>query len=376
MDQKHTNKKRPFGERDGRSGRSFFRTRREEALRSEAEEEKPSGDGRDEGPVFKDFRNDFKKKGPKKEFKQKEFGARRDSSRNDGERPEGMKKRTYEPDKRHAYARNDRDDKKREYPGKRAGEGRDRKRRYEEAAQAMPEEMRLNRFIAMSGVCSRREADQLIEAGEVTVNGVRVDQLGSKIRPAKDEVRLNGELLKGEKKVYIILNKPKGYVTTVDDPHADRTVIDLLKGECKERVYPVGRLDKNTTGVLLLTNDGNLTKELTHPSYNKKKIYHVFLDKPCSEEDIEKLTAGIELEDGPIRADEVSWVEGNMREVGVELHSGRNRIVRRMFEALGYEVVKLDRVYFAGLTKMGLRRGFWRYLTPREVGILKSNAYD
>lgn len=240
----------------------------------------------------------------------------------------------------------------------------------------MPEEMRLNRFIAMSGVCSRREADQLIAAGEVTVNGVRVDQLGSKVRPAQDEVRLNGELLKGEKKVYILLNKPKGYVTTVEDPHADRTVIDLLKGECKERVYPVGRLDKNTTGVLLLTNDGNLTKELTHPSYAKKKIYHVFLDKPCKEEDLEKLANGIELEDGPIHADEVSFVDDKGMEVGVELHSGRNRIVRRMFDALGYEVVKLDRVYFAGLTKMGLRRGFWRYLTPREVGALRAGAYE
>lgn len=345
-------------------------------MRSEEEAEEERGDERTEGPVFKDFRNDFKKKGPKKEFKQKEFGSRRDATRSEEDRPEGMKKRAYDSDKRQPYSKNN-NNKKQAYSDKRSSdEGRERRRRYEEAAQAMPAEMRLNRFIAMSGVCSRREADQLIEAGEVTVNGVRVDQLGSKVRPGKDEVRLNGELLKGEKKVYIILNKPKGYVTTVDDPHADRTVIDLLKGACKERVYPVGRLDKNTTGVLLLTNDGNLTKELTHPSYNKKKIYHVFLDKPCSEEDIEKLTAGIELEDGPIRADEVSWVEGNMREVGVELHSGRNRIVRRMFEALGYEVVKLDRVYFAGLTKMGLRRGFWRYLTPREVGILKSNAYE
>ncbi len=246
----------------------------------------------------------------------------------------------------------------------------------DKAAPALPAEVRLNRFIAMSGVCSRREADQLIEAGEVTVNGVRVDQLGTKIRPAQDEVRLGGELLKGERKVYIVLNKPKGYVTTMEDPHADRTVIDLLKGQCKERVYPVGRLDKNTTGVLLLTNDGNLTKELTHPSFAKKKIYHVFLDKDCAEADLDRLVEGIDLEDGPIHADEVSFVEGNRKEVGVELHSGRNRIVRRMFEALGYEVVKLDRVYFAGLTKMGLRRGFWRYLTPREVSALKSGAYE
>ncbi len=236
-------------------------------------------------------------------------------------------------------------------------------------------EVRLNRFIAMSGVCSRREADKLIEAGEVTVNGKVVAELGTKVRTS-DDIRLGGERLQGERKVYILMNKPKDYVTTVEDPHADRTVIDLLRGECPQRVYPVGRLDKNTTGVLLLTNDGDLTKQLTHPSYEKKKIYHVFLDKPCTQADLDHLVKGVELEDGWAKADEAAFVEGVKKEVGLELHSGRNRVVRRMFEALGYEVVKLDRVFFAGMTKSGLRRGDWRYLTPREVSNLKSGIYE
>lgn len=387
MDNQNSNKKRPFG-REDRSGRSFFRARREGAVRSD-DKNQASGE-RPERPSFKKETKEHKPFRPASGSRQRddkphygnrddrgnrEYKPRFDKKDDRDNRVGGHKPRFDKKDER-----KDRggykprfDTKENDRP---AFAKRDRKPRYEESAPVMPEEMRLNRFIAMSGVCSRREADQLIEAGEVTVNGVMVDKLGSKVRPAKDEVRLNGELLKGEKKVYILLNKPKGYVTTVEDPHADRTVIDLLKGECKERIYPVGRLDKNTTGVLLLTNDGNLTKELTHPSYAKKKIYHVFLDKPCSEGDLEKLVEGIELEDGPIYADEVSFVDDKKQEVGVELHSGRNRIVRRMFESLGYEVVKLDRVYFAGMTKMGLRRGFWRYLTPREVSALKSGSYE
>lgn len=368
MDNQHSNKKRPLG-REARSGRSFFRTRHEHALREQElrEEESapraarsPYGGSRGE-KISKPARPEAGERGART------YKTRREEDRQRRDATEGLRE---DQRRGRTQRRGDRFD-ERTTSGKRDG-----KSRREQSAPVMPEEMRLNRYIAMSGVCSRREADQLIEAGEVTVNGVRVDALGTKIRPAQDEVRLNGELLKGEKKVYIVLNKPKGYVTTLDDPHADRTVIDLLKGEVPERVYPVGRLDKNTMGVLLLTNDGNLTRELTHPSFAKKKIYHVFLDKPCSEKDLERLTEGIELEDGPIHADEVSYVEGKRKEVGVELHSGRNRIVRRMFEALGYEVVKLDRVYFAGLTKMGLRRGFWRYLTPREVSALKTGAYE
>lgn len=235
--------------------------------------------------------------------------------------------------------------------------------------------VRLNKFIAMSGICSRREADDFIKSGVVSVNGNVVSEMGFKVNPS-DEVRFNGEPIRGEKKVYILMNKPKGFVTTLEDPFAEKTVIDLLKGECKERVYPVGRLDKNTLGVLLLTNDGELTKQLTHPSYEKRKIYHVYLDKPITEEHMEAIANGFELEDGFIFADEITKLEGKNNEVGIELHSGRNRIVRRIFEHFGYKVNKLDRVYFAGLTKKGLQRGFWRYLTPMEVSRLKSGAYE
>ncbi|MFI3314549.1 MAG: pseudouridine synthase [Rikenellaceae bacterium] len=235
--------------------------------------------------------------------------------------------------------------------------------------------VRLNRFVAMSGVCSRRDADELIASGAITVNGSVVTELGTKVT-ADDVVCNNGLELRGEKLVYIVMNKPKGIVTTVEDPNAEKTVIDLLQGKVKERVFPVGRLDKNSLGLILLTNDGELTKELTHPSFEKKKIYHVFLDKPVVTEDIEKLAEGIELEDGLIYADELSYVEDNPREVGIEIHSGRNRIVRRMFEHIGYRVIKLDRVYFAGITKKGLKRGFWRYLTAQEVIRLKNKAFN
>ncbi len=235
--------------------------------------------------------------------------------------------------------------------------------------------MRLNRFIAQSGMCSRREADEFITAGVVTVNGQVVSEMGSKVMPS-DEVRFNGEVMHGEKKVYIVMNKPKGYVTTIEDPHADKTVMDLVRGACNERVYPVGRLDKNSLGVLLITNDGDLTKKLTHTIFAKKKIYQVSLDKPLTRADLERLVQGLELEDGPIAADEANYVKENHKEIGIEIHSGRNRIVRRMFESMGYKVTKLDRVYFAGLTKKNLKRGAWRFLTPREVSILKSGAFE
>ena len=198
---------------------------------------------------------------------------------------------------------------------------------------------------------------------------------GSKVSP-NDEVRFNDSIVRGEKKVYILMNKPKGFVTTLDDPHADKTVMDLVKGACTERVYPVGRLDKNSVGVLLITNDGDLTKRLTPPSYSKKKIYQVSLDKPLTKADMEQIAQGVELEDGPIFADEISYVKDNHKEIGIEIHSGRNRIVRRIFEYFGYKVQKLDRVYFAGLTKKSLKRGAWRFLTPREVAMLKSGEYE
>ena len=236
-------------------------------------------------------------------------------------------------------------------------------------------EIRLNRFIAQSGVCSRREADEFILAGVVTVNGQVVTELGTKILPT-DEVCFNDEKLQGEKHVYIVLNKPKGYVTSLDDPHADKTVMDLVKNACTERVYPVGRLDKNSLGLLLITNDGDITRQLTHPSYRKKKIYQVTLDKPLTRADMDALTEGITLEDGDIFADEVAYASEDKKTIGVEIHSGRNRIVRRMFEHLGYTVQKLDRVYYAGLTKKNLKRGDWRFLTKDEVMRLKTGQYE
>ena len=237
------------------------------------------------------------------------------------------------------------------------------------------EEVRLNKFIANSGVCSRREADNLILAGVVTVNGEVVTELGTKVNINTDDIRFNGERLKGEEKVYIVMNKPKGFVTTASDPHADRTVMDLLKG-CPSRVFPVGRLDKNTTGVLMFTNDGEIAEKLTHPSYDKKKIYQVSLDSRLRQEDYEKILSGVELSDGTIAADELEYIEeDDHRKLGIEIHSGKNRIVRRIFESLGYEVKALDRVYFAGLTKKGIKRGEWRYLTEGEVNLLKMGAY-
>ena len=242
-------------------------------------------------------------------------------------------------------------------------------------AAPIKDEVRLNKFIANSGICSRREADNFILAGVVTVNGEVITELGTKVNINTDDIRFNGERLKGEEKVYIVMNKPKGYVTTASDPHADKTVMDLLKG-CTSRVFPVGRLDKNTTGVLMFTNDGEIAEKLTHPSYDKKKIYQVSLDSKLKREDYDKILSGIELPDGMIAADELEYIEeDDHRKLGIEIHSGKNRIVRRIFESLGYEVKALDRVYFAGLTKRGLKRGEWRYLSEGETNLLKMGAY-
>ena len=231
--------------------------------------------------------------------------------------------------------------------------------------------IRLNRFIANSGICSRREADKYITAGVVKVNGQTVTELGTKISPT-DEVKFDDRLITPERKVYLLLNKPKDVVTTMDDPHAEYTVMDLVKGACEERIYPVGRLDRNTTGLLLLTNDGDLSKKLTHPSHKVEKVYQVTLDKFVSVGDIQKIAAGIELEDGLIAADAITFVEGQDKDtIGIEIHSGRHRIVRRIMEHLGYRVKALDRVSFAGLTKKNIPRGKWRFLTPREVSYLK-----
>ena len=241
---------------------------------------------------------------------------------------------------------------------------------------AKTEEVRLNKYIAASGICSRREADELISAGLITVNGKSVTTLGTKVNPG-DEVKYNGERIRNERKIYLLLNKPKDFVTTTRDPRERKTVMTLVKNACPERIYPVGRLDRQTTGVLLFTNDGELAKKLTHPSFNKKKIYHVFLNRAVKPEDLRALASGIDLEDGFIQPDAISYVNPDSRkEIGLEIHSGRNRIVRRMFESLDYRVEKLDRVYFAGLTKKNLARGKWRFLNENEVNRLKMNAYD
>ncbi len=238
------------------------------------------------------------------------------------------------------------------------------------------EQIRLNKFMANAGICSRREADEFIQQGLVKVNGNVVTELGTKISH-NDTVEYDEKVVALERKCYILLNKPKDCVTTSDDPNGRMTVMDLVKGACDERIYPVGRLDRNTTGVLLLTNDGDLASKLTHPKYIKKKIYHVWTDKDITEEDMQKIADGVELDDGPIHADAVSYAtETDRNQAGIEIHSGRNRIVRRLFESLGYHVTKLDRVYFAGLTKKNLPRGRWRYLTQEEVNFLKMGSFE
>jgi 23S rRNA pseudouridine2605 synthase len=247
---------------------------------------------------------------------------------------------------------------------------------YKEENYDPNEPVRLNKFLANAGVCSRREADEFIQAGVVTVNGQVVTELGTKIMRT-DTVMFHDAPVTPEKKVYVLLNKPKDYVTTSDDPQQRKTVMDLVKGACPERIYPVGRLDRNTTGVLLLTNDGDMASKLTHPKYLKKKIYHVHLDKNVTAHDMQQIAEGIMLDDGEIKADDVQYADPvDKKQVGIEIHSGKNRIVRRIFESLGYRVTKLDRVQFAGLTKKNLRRGDWRYLTEEEVDRLRMGAYE
>jgi 23S rRNA pseudouridine2605 synthase len=231
--------------------------------------------------------------------------------------------------------------------------------------------MRLNKFIAHAGVCSRREADKLIGTGVITINGDIVTELGYKVKRG-DKVHMDGQLLTAEKLMYVLLNKPKNFVTTTDDPQERKTVMDLVSKATSERIYPVGRLDKNTTGLLLLTNDGDLAKKLTHPKHRVRKVYHVFLNKPFTKSDMKKVTDGVELEDGKIIVDKISYVESepSKKEIGIQIHSGRNRIVRRLFEHLGYDVMKLDRVVFAGLTKKDLPRGKWKHLSKAEIDFI------
>ena len=247
---------------------------------------------------------------------------------------------------------------------------------YKELLTDPDEPIRLNKFLANAGICSRREADEFITAGVVSVNGEIVTELGTKVKRS-DEVKFHDQPVNIERKVYVLLNKPKDCVTTSDDPQERKTVMDFVKGACKERIYPVGRLDRNTTGVLLLTNDGDLASKLTHPKFLKKKIYHVYCDKNVTKADLDQIVQGITLDDGEIRADAISYAsDTDKSQVGIEIHSGKNRIVRRIFESLGYRVIKLDRVYFAGLTKKGLRRGDWRYLTEQEVAMLRMGSFE
>lgn len=320
-------------------------------------------------------RNDRTERSERGGFKPKSEGYRAKSARPaTSSKPafRGEGKPTYKSEGKPAYKSEGKGGAKRSFSSKRD----EKPRNYPKYnPNKVTGEVRLNRFISQSGVCSRREADDFILAGVVTVNGQVVTELGTKILPT-DEVRFNDERLQGEKNVYLVLNKPKGYVTSLDDPYADKTVMDLVKNACTERVYPVGRLDKNSVGLLLITNDGDITRQLTHPSCHKKKIYQVTLDKPLTRADMDTLTEGITLEDGDIFADEIAYASEDKRSVGVEIHSGRNRIVRRMFEHLGYTVQKLDRVYYAGLTKKNLKRGAWRFLTKEEVMRLKTGQYE
>ena len=247
---------------------------------------------------------------------------------------------------------------------------------YKETHVDPDEPIRLNKYLANAGVCSRREADEFIAAGVVKVNGEIVTELGTKVKRS-DVVHFHDQQISIEKKVYVLLNKPKDYVTTSDDPQNRKTVMDLVKDACRERIYPVGRLDRNTTGVLLLTNDGELASKLTHPQYLKKKVYHVWLDKNVTAADMRLIADGVTLDDGEIRADAIEYAsETDRKQVGIEIHSGRNRIVRRIFESLGYKVLKLDRVFFAGLTKKNVRRGDWRFLTEQEVNMIRMGAFE
>ena len=341
------------GERTERPARSFNR--------DERNNERPARSfNRDERNSDRGFGRGERTERPVRNFNREERGERTERPARSFNRDERSNDRGFKGGAKRTGAPK-RDEKPRSYPKFNPNQ--------------LTGEIRLNRFISQSGVCSRREADDFILAGVVTVNGQVVTELGTKILPT-DEVRFHDEKLQGEKNVYLVLNKPKGYVTSLEDPHAEKTVMDLVKNACTERVYPVGRLDKNSLGLLLITNDGDITRQLTHPSYRKKKIYQVTLDKALTRADMDSLTEGITLEDGDIFADEVAYASDDKRTVGVEIHSGRNRIVRRMFEHLGYTVQKLDRVYYAGLTKKNLKRGEWRFLTRDEVMRLKTGQYE
>ena len=343
--------RRPFG-RDDREERGTRGAARKPFGRRFEDDEKPA-------------RRGFSRRNEDEREEKKPFGRR---SFNKEEREERSSRKPF-GEKKSFGKRFDRDE---ERPARGGRRGYRREKDPEFDRPRATGEIRLNKYLADSGICSRREADNLILAGAVSVNGEVVTELGTKVKTT-DKVVYGGQTLNREKLRYVLLNKPKGVITTSDDPYERHTVMDLVEGACQERIYPVGRLDRNTIGLLLLTNDGELAKTLTHPSHNVKKLYHVTLNKPLTAADFEQIEKGLTLEDGPITVDKIDYVtdDPTMREVGVEIHSGRNHIVRRIFESLGYEVIKLDRVMLAGLTKQNLPRGHWRFLTSAEISMLK-----
>ncbi len=362
-----------YENRDNR--RSYERGNRDNnrfSDRGERRERRPQD--RDENAKRRDNRYQNRDRNDRREEGRRERGSREEGGRGEG----------YRGDRRDRREGDDRRDRYSDRPARKVftrradGDGapksvysKKKQIEYRKKNEGQETELRLNRYIAKGGVCSRRDADVLIAAGRVKVNGEVVQQVGVKVKRT-DRVEVDDQVITPERKVYLVLNKPKDYVTTVEDPLERRTVMTLIEGACKERVYPIGRLDRQTTGVLLFTNDGDLAKKLTHPKYNQKKIYHVFLDKVVQTGDLEAIRKGIDLEDGFIQADDVRVAEDDRTQVGIEIHSGRNRIVRRIFEHLGYQILRLDRVFFAGITKKNLPRGHWRFLTEDEVNILKA----
>ena len=362
-----------YENRDNR--RSYERGNRDNnrfSDRGERRERRPQD--RDENAERRDNRYQNRDRNDRREEGRRERGSREEGGRGEG----------YRGDRRDRREGDDRRDRYSDRPARKVftrradGDGapksvysKKKQIEYRKKNEGQETELRLNRYIAKGGVCSRRDADVLITAGRVKVNGEVVQQVGVKVKRT-DRVEVDDQVITPERKVYLVLNKPKDYVTTVEDPLERRTVMALIEGACKERVYPIGRLDRQTTGVLLFTNDGDLAKKLTHPKYNQKKIYHVFLDKVVQTGDLEAIRKGIDLEDGFIQADDVRVAEDDRTQVGIEIHSGRNRIVRRIFEHLGYQILRLDRVFFAGITKKNLPRGHWRFLTEDEVNILKA----
>ncbi|MEI3420769.1 MAG: pseudouridine synthase [Butyricimonas faecihominis] len=362
-----------YENRDNR--RSYERGNRDNnrfSDRGERRERRPQD--RDENAERRDNRYQNRDRNDRREEGRRERGSREEGGRGEG----------YRGDRRDRREGDDRRDRYSDRPARKVftrradGDGapksvysKKKQIEYRKKNEGQETELRLNRYIAKGGVCSRRDADVLIAAGRVKVNGEVVQQVGVKVKRT-DRVEVDDQVITPERKVYLVLNKPKDYVTTVEDPLERRTVMTLIEGACEERVYPIGRLDRQTTGVLLFTNDGDLAKKLTHPKYNQKKIYHVFLDKVVQTGDLEAIRKGIDLEDGFIQADDVRVAEDDRTQVGIEIHSGRNRIVRRIFEHLGYQILRLDRVFFAGITKKNLPRGHWRFLTEDEVNILKA----